>query len=105
GFALAKVQRFPGQLDTCCTAPDTVIRTRPEYWARNRRHDRLCQQQTEDVVGRRTILLPEHVEARQVGRPRHADPSVGGLRAGSTLFDRRIVPERELDDVIDRDWA
>src|SRR5206468_7245190 len=99
-LALTKVERFPRELHTGGTAPDTVIGTRAEHGTRNRRHDRLRQHETEDVVGRRAILLPQQVKSREVRRSRDVDPFVGGLRASATFLDRGIVLERELDGVV-----
>ena len=105
GFALTKSDRFPRKLHAGRTAPHAVVRARAQHRAGDLRHNRLRQQQAEHVVLRCAILLPQHVEAREIRRSGNADPFLGSLRACATLLDRRIVLERELNGVVQRERA
>src|SRR5262249_57078532 len=59
----------------------------------------------EYVVGGRTIFLPYHVQPRKICRSRDADALLRRLGARTAFLDCRIIPERKLDRLVERERA
>src|SRR5262249_41488616 len=61
--------------------------------------DRVGQERHEHVVGGRAILLPHHIEPRQIRGARDVDAFGRSLPARTALLQRGIVLEGELDGI------
>ena len=105
GFPLPKVNRVPGELHTRSATPYAVERARTENRAGDRRDDRLREHETENVVAGGPILLPDEVQPRQIGCSSHANSGIRRIRTRATLHNPRVIPERKLDRVVERQWS
>ena len=104
GLPEAEVDGFPRQQHARRAAPDAVGEgTCAKHWPCHRKDGGLWHEHPEDVIGCCAVFLPDQVQARQERRPRHTDPFVRRLCTRATLFDRRIVLERELNRIIQRE--